>query len=90
MIIKSYPQFSKKAFFLGLDKKFFLLFVFIQAPMYFILMLTFTALVSIAIVGSSFLFSVIAFAKNNYVLEQKLTNLILKFKYKDINNILPR
>jgi hypothetical protein len=85
MIIKNYPQFSKKTFFLGVEKKYFLLFIFIQTPIYFVFLLTTTALISIAIIGSSYLLSVIAFSKNNYVLEQTLIKIILK-----INHILPR
>jgi hypothetical protein len=85
MIIKNYPQFSKKTLFLGVEKKYFLLFIFIQTPIYFVFLLTTTALISIAIIVSSYLLSVIAFAKNNYVLEKTLIKIILK-----INHILPR
>lgn len=85
MIIKNYPQFSKKTFFLGVDRQYFLYFVIFQVPIYFIFLFTTTALISIVIIVISYIVSIISFAKDNYFLEKVVIPLALK-----IRNILPR
>ncbi len=85
MKIKNYPQFSKKSLFLGVDRKYFFVFMIIQTPIYFVLSLSTTGLIPISIIVITFLISVTAFAKDNYFLEKLVIPFALKIK-----NILPR
>jgi hypothetical protein len=81
LIIKNYPQFAKKTFLMAVDRKYFVLFVLIQTPIYFLFLFVFSALASMLIVGVCYMISVVAYAKDNYLLEKFIINFSLKVKY---------
>lgn len=90
MLVKNYPQFSKKKMFLGLDKSYFMIFTIINFFIYVFCMIFATVLVAIIIIIVSFLLSVLVFYRQNYLIERITANRVLHHKYKTINNIYSR